>query len=153
MIKVTAGYTGGSIADPSYEQVSAGGTGHAESVEIIYDPRKISYTRLLDVFWHNIDPTQYNRQFCDSGNQYRTAIFYHSARQKRLALASRRSCSIRRASRPAASTPRSWLRPLLCCRGLSPGLLQENPIRYKFYRWNCGRDQRLEKVWGHAPEH
>ncbi|MBI4401633.1 MAG: peptide-methionine (S)-S-oxide reductase MsrA, partial [Nitrospirae bacterium] len=85
VVSVTSGYTGGQVANPSYEQVSAGGTGHAESVEVVYDPAKVSYSKLLEVFWRNIDPTTPDRQFCDGGNQYRSAIFYHDNEQKRLA--------------------------------------------------------------------
>src|SRR5262245_65061166 len=91
VVSVTAGYTGGSKLNPTYEEVSAGGTGHAESIEVAYDPAKISYEKLLDVFWHNVDPTDAKGQFCDHGHQYRTAIFYHDDTQKRLAEASRQA--------------------------------------------------------------
>ncbi|HZW37530.1 MAG: peptide-methionine (S)-S-oxide reductase MsrA, partial [Deltaproteobacteria bacterium] len=90
VVSVTSGYTGGTKKNPTYEEVSAGGTGHAESVQIVYDAATIAYTKLLDVFWHNVDPTTPDRQFCDVGNQYRTAIFYHSEEQKRLAEESKR---------------------------------------------------------------
>ena len=99
VVSVTSGYTGGSKVNPTYEEVSAGGTGHAESIEIAYDPAKVSYEKLLDVFWHNVDPTTPNRQFCDKGSQYRTAIFYHDETQQRLAEESKRRSSARRRCR------------------------------------------------------
>ncbi len=154
VVKVTAGYTGGHVPDPTYEQVSAGGTGHAESVEVIYDPKKVSYRKLLDVFWHNIDPTQENRQFCDVGNQYRSAIFYHSPEQKQMALASREKLQ----QSPRFANSRVYTQivaagPFYAAEDYHQDYYRKNPVRYKFYRWNCGRDDRLEEVWGHAPAH
>jgi len=106
VVSTTSGYTGGQKVDPTYEEVSAGGTGHAESVEVLYDPAKVSYERLLDVFWHNVDPTVKDRQFCDMGHQYRTAIFYHDETQHRLAERSK-------AELAPSSRSRRWRSPSL----------------------------------------
>ncbi len=147
---VKAGYTGGSVKNPTYEQVSAGGTGHRESVEIVYDPRLISYGQLLDVFWHNIDPTDNSGQFCDHGSQYRSAIFYHDAQQKALAEASR--AAVERQLHKTVVTdiiPASAFYP---AEEYHQDYAKKNPVRYRFYRFNCGRDQRLTEIWGHAPE-
>jgi len=145
---VTAGYTGGSKPKPTYEQVSAGSTGHAEAVEIKYDPAKTGFAKLLDVFWHNIDPLTPNAQFCDHGNQYRSAIFHHDEEQKRLAEASK--AELEKSGRfhqpivteiVAAST--FWP-----AEDYHQNYYLKNPIRYKFYRTGCGRDRRLEELWG-----
>jgi len=154
VVKVTAGYTGGHVSDPGYEQVSSGGTGHAESVEVIFDPQKISYRKLLDVFWHNVDPTQRDRQFCDVGDQYRSAIFYHSPRQERAAEAS--LDALKASSRFAGKTLYTQIvaaGPFYAAEEYHQNYAQKHPLRYRFYRWNCGRDQRLKQVWGQAPEH
>jgi peptide-methionine (S)-S-oxide reductase len=147
VVSVTSGYTGGHKKNPAYEEVSAGGTGHAESVEILYDPTKISYAQLLDVFWHNIDPTVKDRQFCDVGSQYRSAIFYHNEEQKRLAeqskqkwLASERFKSIS-TEIVAAST-------FYPAEDYHQDFYKKNPVRYKLYRSGCGRDRRLQELWG-----
>lgn len=148
VISTTAGYTGGQKKDPTYEEVSSGTTGHAESVQVVFDPAKISYTQLLDVFWHNIDPTTPNRQFCDAGSQYRTAIFYHKEDQKRLA----------EASKKALEQSGRFTQPIVAeivpagefykAEDYHQDYYQKNPVRYKFYRYTCGRDQVLEKLWG-----
>lgn len=154
VVKVTAGYTGGHVPDPGYEQVSAGATGHAESVEVVFDPRKISYRKLLDVFWHNIDPTEKDRQFCDVGNQYRSAIFYHTPQQKSEAEAS--LDALKHSARFAGKTLYTQIvpaGPFYAAEEYHQNYAQKNPLRYHFYRWNCGRDQRLKQVWGHAPQH
>jgi peptide-methionine (S)-S-oxide reductase len=149
VVSVTSGYTGGRKAAPTYEEVSSGMTGHQESVEVLYDPRQVSYAKLLDVFWHNVDPTNNQGQFCDEGGQYRTAIFYHDADQKRLAEASKAALEKRMKVytdiRPAG--------PFYAAEEYHQDYYKKNPIRYKFYRLNCGRDHRLEQVWGAAPEH
>ena len=147
----TVGYTGGQKKDPTYEQVSAGGTGHTEAVQIVYDPRKITYERLLDVFWHNIDPVTANAQFCDRGDQYRTAIFYHDETQQQLAEASKRRLEeSKRFDRPIATeiVPASKFYP---AEEYHQKYQQKNPGRYQYYRWRCGRDQRLRELWGAAP--
>jgi peptide-methionine (S)-S-oxide reductase len=149
VVSTTSGYTGGTKKNPTYEEVSSGGTGHAESVEVLYDPAKVSYARLLDVYWHNIDPTVANRQFCDAGEQYRTAIFYHDAEQKRLAEQTRAEVQKKLGSRTvqtqivAAST-------FYPAEEYHQDYYRKNPVRYKFYRTGCGRDARLQEIWGDA---
>jgi peptide-methionine (S)-S-oxide reductase len=148
VVSVTSGYTGGTKANPTYEEVSSGTTGHAESVQVVYDPAKVSYQKLVDVFWHNIDPLATNAQFCDHGTQYRSAIFYQGEEQKRVAEASKEALTKSgRFDKPivtqivAAST--FWP-----AEGYHQHYYRTNPVRYKFYRLNCGRDQRLEQLWG-----
>ena len=146
VISTTSGYTGGHTVNPSYEQVSHGGTGHAESVEIVYDPAKVSYNKLLDVFWHNIDPLAKDRQFCDHGDQYRSAIFYRGEDQRALAEASKAAVE-KRFKQPIATqiVPAG---PFYKAEEYHQDYYRKNPIRYKFYRLNCGRDARLEELWG-----
>jgi peptide-methionine (S)-S-oxide reductase len=148
VISTTSGYTGGEAKDPTYEQVSSGGTGHAEAVEVIYDPDKISYEKLLDVFWHNIDPLTANRQFCDAGSQYRSAIFYHDARQKRLAEQSKRELEESGRFDQPIVTQIVPAEAFYAAEEYHQDYYQKNPLRYKFYRYACGRDQRLEELWG-----
>ncbi|HKB78161.1 MAG TPA: peptide-methionine (S)-S-oxide reductase MsrA [Thermoanaerobaculia bacterium] len=150
VLSVTVGYTGGHVVEPSYEEVSAGGTGHRESVQIVYDPSKITYGQLLDVFWHNIDPLDNAGQFCDKGPQYRAAIFYHDETQKRLAETSR-AALVKRFGRVVTDVlPASIFWP---AEEYHQHYYRKNPVRYRFYRFNCGRDQRLAAVWGSAPAH
>jgi len=146
VISTTSGYTGGHTANPSYEQVSHGGTGHAEAVEIAYDPAKVSYKKLLDVFWHNIDPLAKDRQFCDHGDQYRSAIFYHDEEQRALAEASKAAVE-KRFEQPVA-TQIVAAGAFYKAEEYHQDYYKKNPIRYKFYRFNCGRDARLEELWG-----
>ncbi len=144
----TSGYTGGREEDPTYEQVSSGMTGHAEAVRVVYDPRKVSYEKLLDVFWRNIDPTAVDRQFVDVGRQYRSAVFYHDEEQKRLAEASRdRLAASGRFGGPIVTeiVPAG---PFYPAEEYHQDYYRKNPIRYQWYRWGSGRDQFLEKVWG-----
>jgi peptide-methionine (S)-S-oxide reductase len=148
VISTTSGYTGGKVAKPTYEQVSGGGTGHAEAVQVRFDPGKISYEKLLQIFWRNVDPITPNRQFCDGGSQYRSAIFFHDAEQKRLALASRQAIvDSKRFDRPIVTeiVPAGAFYP---AEDYHQDYYVKNPVRYKYYRWNCGRDQRLEQLWG-----
>jgi len=150
VVSVTVGYTGGRTKNPTYEEVSAGGTGHAESVQIIYDPSKITYAKLLDVFWRNIDPTVKDRQFCDVGNQYRSSIFYHDEEQKELAEESKKELEeSKRFPGPIYTeiAPASQFYP---AEEYHQQYYKKNPVRYKFYRWNCGRDARLLELWGRA---
>ncbi|HNC81665.1 MAG TPA: peptide-methionine (S)-S-oxide reductase MsrA [Nitrospira sp.] len=145
---VVSGYMGGRVEHPSYEQVSAGGTGHAESVEVVYDPAKASYTTLLEAFWHNVDPVTPNAQFCDHGSQYRSVIFYQGEEQKRLAEESKRAIEqSQRLTQPIVTelTKASQFYP---AEEYHQDFYKKNPIRYKFYKFNCGRAQRLEEVWG-----
>ena len=146
VLSTTSGYIGGRIANPTYEQVSAGGSGHAEVVQVQYDPRKVSYATLLDVFWRNIDPLAVDRQFCDSGDQYRSAIFTTDAQQQRLADASKRKLQAR-FKQPIATQLVAATR-FYPAETYHQDYYKKNPVRYKFYRSNCGRDQRLQQVWG-----
>ena len=146
VISTTSGYTGGHTPNPSYEQVSHGGTGHAEAVEIAYDPAKVSYDKLLDVFWHNIDPLAKDRQFCDHGDQYRSAIFYHGDEQRALAEASK--AAVQKRFKQPIQTAIVPAGPFYKAEEYHQDYYLKNPIRYKFYRFNCGRDARLEEVWG-----
>jgi peptide-methionine (S)-S-oxide reductase len=145
---VISGYTGGQKLNPTYEEVSSGTTGHAESIEITYEPAVISYSKLLDVFWHNVDPTVKDRQFCDSGSQYRSAIFYHGEDQKRLAEASKKALE------QSKRFPGPIYTEIVAATTFYPAeeyhqkYYQKNPIRYKYYRYGCGRDQRLKELWG-----
>jgi peptide-methionine (S)-S-oxide reductase len=146
VVSTTSGYTGGHTANPTYEQVSAGKTGHAEAVEIVYDPRKVTYARLLEVFWRNIDPLTANAQFCDTGSQYRSGIFVHDATQRKLAEASKEAAA-QRLQKPIVTeiTAASQFWP---AEEYHQDYYKKNPIRYKFYRTSCGRDRRLEAIWG-----
>lgn len=141
-----SGYTGGREPDPTYRQVSAGATGHIEAVEIRFDPAKVSYRELLEVYWRNIDPLAKDRQFCDSGRQYRSAIFYHGEEQRRLAEASKKAVEAKLKTRVFTEIlPAAEFYP---AEDYHQDYAAKNPVRYNFYRWNCGRDQRLEQLWG-----
>ena len=144
----TSGYIGGRVADPTYEQVSAGGTGHAEAVQVRYDPSQVSYAELLQVFWRNIDPLAVDRQFCDVGDQYRSAIFTVGGQQRRLAEASKRELEASgRFERPIV-TEIVAATPFYPAEQYHQDYYEKNPIRYKYYRFSCGRDGRLEELWG-----
>jgi peptide-methionine (S)-S-oxide reductase len=148
VISTTVGYTGGHTTNPTYEQVSAGGSGHAESVQIVYDPSKISYQQLLDVFWHNIDPLTAEAQFCDHGHQYRSAIFVHDESQRRLAEASKEQLEKSgRFDRPIV-TEIVQATEFYPAEDYHQRYHETHPVQYRFYRWNCGRDQRLRALWG-----
>ena len=145
---VTSGYTGGTKLHPTYEEVSAGATGHAEAVQIVYDPAQIGYQQLLDVFWRNIDPTQVDGQFADHGRQYRTAIFYHGEAQRRLAEASKGQLARSgRFSQPIVTeiVPASTF---YRAEEYHQDYYKKNPVRYKLYRFGSGRDGYLKRVWG-----
>jgi peptide-methionine (S)-S-oxide reductase len=150
VISTTSGYIGGSKNDADYNKVSAGVTGHFEAVEVKYDPSKVSYEKLLDVFWHNIDPLDGTGQFCDKGSQYLSAIFPKNDEERALAEASRAAVAPEAGGVDAIETqilPASTFYP---AEEYHQDYYQKNPVRYKFYRWNCGRDQRLEQLWGDA---
>ena len=147
VISTTSGYTGGKVDNPNYNQVSAGGTGHAEAVEIAFDPSKVGYQKLLDVFWRNHDPLAKDRQFCDSGDQYRPAIFYHDEEQRKLAEASKKAVQEKFAPR-VVQTEIVKAGAFFKAEDDHQDYYEKNPVRYKFYRYNCGRDQRLEELWG-----
>lgn len=146
VISTTVGYTGGQQPHPTYEEVSAGGTGHAESIQIVYDPAVITYQKLLEVFWHNIDPTTPDREFCDEGSQYRSAIFYHDETQKRLAEASKEEIEDGKKLHVVTQiVPASTFYP---AEDYHQKYYRKNPVRYEFYRLSCGRDRRLRELWG-----
>jgi peptide-methionine (S)-S-oxide reductase len=148
VISVTSGYSGGNVPNPSYELVSSGMTGHAESVQVIYDPDRLDYNALLDVFWHSIDPTTPKRQFCDSGDQYRTAIFYTTEEQKRLAIASRdalASTGILNAPIVTEITAASAFYP---AEQYHQDYYKKKELEYQIYRHACGRDKRLQQLYG-----
>ena len=145
VVRVISGYTGGHVDNPSYAEVSRGGTGHAEAVEVFYDPRRVSYESLLDRFWHDVDPFVAHRQFCDVGDQYRPEIFVHTAAQRAAADASKRRMQ------------QQFRDPVLV--GISPAgafypaesyhqdYYKTHPVQYRYYRWRCGRDARLDEIW------
>lgn len=150
VVSVTVGYTGGTKPNPTYQEVSSGSTGHAESVQLKYDPRKINYSKLLDVFWRNIDPVTPNAQFCDHGNQYRSAIFYHDEEQKRSAEASKAELENSKRFSQAIVTQIVRASTFWPAEDYHQHYYLKNPIRYKFYRTTCGRDRRLQELWGSA---
>ncbi|MDN5781327.1 MAG: peptide-methionine (S)-S-oxide reductase MsrA [Luteimonas sp.] len=148
VISTTSGYTGGHVANPTYEQVSAGGTGHVEAVKVTYDPSRVSYAKLLDVFWHNIDPVAVDRQFCDAGTQYRSAIFPIGDAQRREAEASKAAQEKDPRFKQPIATRIEAAAPFYAAEGYHQDYYEKNPIRYKYYRFRCGRDQRLQEIWG-----
>lgn len=150
IVTTTSGYTGGQKVNPTYEEVSAGGTGHTESVQIVYDPTKVSYEKLLEVFWRNIDPTTPDRQFCDKGMQYRSAVFYHDEAQKRLAEESRQALEKSKPFKDSIVTEITPATQFYPAEEYHQNFYQKNPFRYKFYKYNCGRAQRLQDLWGKA---
>jgi len=144
----TSGYTAGTKDDPTYEEVSRGGTGHTEAIQVVYDPARVSYERLLEVFWRNIDPVAKNRQFCDVGDQYRSGIYYHDAEQKRLAEQSRTSIAATATLQAPVVTEIDAASTFYPAEEYHQDYYKKNPLRYKFYRYNCGRDRRLRELWG-----
>ena len=150
VLSVTSGFAGGRVADPSYEEVSRGGTGHAEAVLIVYDPGRITYEALLDVFWHNVDPFSAEGQFCDRGNQYRSALFVLDPEQRRLAEASKADVQTRFAA-PVA-TEVNAAAPFYPAEDYHQDFYKKDPDRYYSYREGCGRDARLRALWGDAAD-
>lgn len=148
VIATTSGYTGGHVDNPTYDQVTSGDTGHAEAVQVVFDPERISYERLLEVFWRQINPTQKNRQFCDVGSQYRTAIFYHDDEQKRQAEASKERMDREGPFDGPIVTEIEPAATFYPAEEYHQDYYRKNPLRYSFYRASCGRDQYLESVWG-----
>jgi len=147
VVATTSGYSGGHTKNPTYEEVSGGNTGHAESVLVEYDPKKTTYQKLLDAFWHNVDPTQRDGQFCDHGPQYRTAIFYIGEKQKQLAEASKAAL---RKSKPFKGDIVTQIAPagtFYPAEEYHQNFYEKNPIRYKFYKTGCGRAARLKELW------
>ena len=153
VVSVTSGYTGGQKKDPAYKEVSAGGTGHAESIQVVYDPSKVNYGKLLEVFWHNIDPTTKDRQFCDSGHQYRSAIFYHNEEQRRLAVQSKETLEKNKPFKEPVVTEIVQATEFYPAEEYHQHYYKKNPIRYNFYRFDCGRDKRLKELWGESAGH
>ncbi len=153
IVSATSGYTDGEEIDPTYEEVSAGGTGHAEAVQVLYDPSRISYAELLDIFWHNVDPTSAGGQFCDRGRQYRSAIFVANDEERRLAEVSRDAIAA------SANLPGPIVTEIVAASTFYPAedyhqdYYKKNPVRYKLYRTGCGRDARLKELWGRAAGH
>ena len=148
VVSTTSGYTGGHLDNPSYEQVSAGGTGHTEAVEVIYDPAKVSYEKLLEVFWVNIDPTDAKGQFCDRGSQYRSGIFYNSEEQRQLAEASKKKIDASGRLPKTVVTEVTEATTFYRAEEYHQDYYQRHKFRYKLYRRGCGRDRVLEKLWG-----
>ena len=151
VVATVSGYTGGKTENPTYEQVSAGGTGHYEAVEITYDPTKVSYGALLTAFWHSVDPTDDGGQFCDRGRPYQTAVFVANDEQRSVAEASKNAAE-RILDKPIVS-PILAAAPFYAAEDYHQDYYQKNPIRYRYYRWGCGRDNRVKEIWGeHAYE-
>jgi len=148
VLSATSGYMGGKVANPSYEEVSAGRTGHAESVEVVYDPAKVSYQKLLDAYWRNVDPITPNAQFCDHGSQYRSAIFFQTDEEKRASDTSKQAIEQSKRFTEPIVTQIVMASQFYPAEEYHQDFYKKNPIRYKFYKYNCGRAQRLEELWG-----
>jgi peptide-methionine (S)-S-oxide reductase len=148
VLSTTSGYIGGKVANPTYEQVSAKSTGHAEAVEIVYDPAKVSYEKLLEHFWRTIDPTTRDRQFCDSGSPYRTAIFALDAAQLTAAQASLAALEKSKPFPEPIVTQVALAGPFYAAEDYHQDYYKKNPVRYQYYRTSCGRDARLKQLWG-----
>ncbi|MEX2489475.1 MAG: peptide-methionine (S)-S-oxide reductase MsrA [Pseudomonadales bacterium] len=151
VISTTSGYIGGHTRNPAYEEVSRGETGHTEAVKVVYDPRQVNYSKLLEVFWRNIDPLAVDRQFCDVGDQYRTGIYYLNDQQKRLATASKKDLEKSGKFEEPLATEIESAGVFYPAEQYHQNYYKKNPLRYKFYRYNCGRDERLEELWGTDP--
>ena len=151
VVSTTSGYIGGKVANPSYEQVSAKTTGHAEAVEIVYDPKRVSYEQLLEYFWRTIDPTTKDRQFCDAGTPYRSAIFALDAQQLAAAKASLASLEKSKPFKEPVVTEIALAGPFYAAEDYHQDYYKKNPVRYKYYRTSCGRDARITQLWGAPP--
>ncbi|HEX8241087.1 MAG TPA: peptide-methionine (S)-S-oxide reductase MsrA [Allosphingosinicella sp.] len=151
VVSTTSGYAGGSVVNPTYEQVSAGGTGHIESVRVVYDPAKVSYQTLVARFFRTVDPLDGGGQFCDRGDQYRTAIFVANAAERRIAQAtSARAAALLKKPVATLILPAGRFYP---AEGYHQDYYRKNPVRYKYYRWRCGREARLTQLWGKFAGH
>ncbi len=153
VLSTTSGYTGGETDHPTYKEVSAGGTGHVEAVQVAYDPEKISYPELLAVYWRNTDPTTPNAQFCDHGDQYRPEIFYANDEQRQLAEASKQDIERTKTFHEPVVTAITRATEFYPAEDYHQNFYMKSATRYKFYRWSCGRDARLAELWGSAPAH
>lgn len=143
-----SGYIGGSKGNPTYQEVTSGSTGHTEAVQVTYDPQKVTYEKLLEVFWVNIDPTVKDRQFCDSGTQYRTSVFYHDDAQRKAAEASKAALEKSKPFKDAIVTPIVMAGTFYPAEDYHQDYYKKNPVRYQIYRNGCGRDARLKQLWG-----
>jgi len=148
VIATTSGYMGGQTKNPTYEQITTGRTGHAEVVQVEYDPAKVTYDKLLDAFWRNIDPTQKDAQFCDHGSQYRSAVFYHNDEQRRAVEASRTALAGNKPFKGEIVTQVAKADVFYPAEGYHQDYYQKNPVRYQFYKSGCGREARLKELWG-----
>ncbi|MEO5843915.1 MAG: peptide-methionine (S)-S-oxide reductase MsrA [Caldimonas sp.] len=148
VLSTTSGYTGGNVPNPTYGQVSAKGTGHAEAVEIVFDPRKVSYEKLVERFWRTIDPTTKDRQFCDAGSPYRSAIFAQDAEQLRIAQASKAALEKSKPFKEPIVTEVVTGGPFYAAEAYHQDYYKKNPVRYNYYRLTCGRDARVKELWG-----
>jgi peptide-methionine (S)-S-oxide reductase len=148
VVSAVSGYTGGRVKNPTYEQVSAGGTGHAESVEILFNPSLVTYEQLLDHFWHNVDPFVADRQFCDRGTQYRPEIFVHTEAQRAAAEASKARVQQRFAQKIVVAITAAG--PFYPAEEYHQDYYKTHSVQYHYYRWRCGRDARLKAIWGPA---
>ena len=153
VLSTTSGYIGGTVAKPTYEQVSSKQTDHAEAVEIVYDPRKVSYEQLVEHYWRTIDPTTKDRQFCDAGTPYRTAIFAHDAAQMKAAQASLAALEKSKPFKEPIVTQIVMAGPFYAAEDYHQDYYKKNPVRYKYYRTSCGRDARLAELWGDKARH
>lgn len=153
VISSTVGYTGGRTVNPTYGSVSNGGTGHAEAIRIVYDPKQVKYEQLLQIFWHNVDPVQSDGQFCDIGDQYRSEIFYRDDEQKRLAELSKAEVEKTKRFNGKVVTKIVPAGVFYPAEEYHQRYYEKNPIRYKFYRNGCGRDARLRVLWGEQAGH
>jgi peptide-methionine (S)-S-oxide reductase len=148
VISTTSGYIGGTKKNPTYQEVSAGSTGHTEAVQVVYDPKKVSYDKLLHIFWRNIDPTVKNQQFCDVGTQYRSGVFYHDDAQKAAAEKSKAGLAKNRPFKAEIFTEITAATEFYPAEEYHQDYYIKNPVRYNFYRSGCGRDARLKELWG-----
>jgi peptide-methionine (S)-S-oxide reductase len=148
VLSAISGYMGGTVANPSYEEVSAGRTGHAESVEVVYDPAKVSYQKLLDAFWRNVDPITPNAQFCDHGSQYRSAVFFQTDEEKRASDISKQAIEQSKRFIEPIVTQIVMAQQFYPAEEYHQDFYKKNPVRYKLYKYSCGRAQRLEALWG-----
>lgn len=153
VLSTTSGYTGGKTVNPSYEQVSSHTTGHAEVVEVVFDPAKVSYQRLVEYYWRTIDPTTKDQQFCDHGSPYRTAIFAQNAEQLRIATASRAALEKSKPFKEPIVTEVALAGTFYPAEEYHQDYYKKNPLRYKYYRASCGRDARVQQLWGDKSAH
>ncbi|MDD9983516.1 MAG: peptide-methionine (S)-S-oxide reductase MsrA [Gammaproteobacteria bacterium] len=148
VVETISGYTGGTAADPTYKQVTAGGTGHREAVQIRYDPKQVSYERLLHIFWRSVDPTDGGGQFCDRGESYQTAIFVGNEEERRLAETSKEALERSMVLDAPVVTPIEAAGEFYPAEDYHQDYYEKNPFRYRYYRFACRRDSKVQQVWG-----